>query len=455
MSVLFKAGSEICKACTNTSTAKYRYSFSKAERFPKPKEEILTPKQEELQKKINYKKHDYYALPSTLNNRYTKFGYGNRTDFTGGAKKDKNENEKLSKSEAIQNKDNKFEIDKRHLHGPQYTMANGREKYGKVYIESAQFLDKSIPGPAVYDVLKKVNQDFGYDAPKVSFGGLDPETRLKKLAKIKEEEKRLKMEEKEKQKTDPTYNSKVTIQIRPSGKYVVSQIPNVNSLNFEKDKSKRTQFEANKNPGPSDYDKDNFSLNKSLMGKIFQSKYRSSEPITFGSRTESKNNKNDRIGPGSYMIPSDFGIYLSKDYNDPKYQIPIPEKKEEDPHPWRHGMKKIKKKTDEDNDNNYNDYNDNNDNNDYNQNNQEEPTPTPGYDDNKDKEEDKYKDQEEDLSGLIMLRDILMYDTNEINEIEEKDKNEKKDKVKEDETPNKEEDKESEVIMLRDILTYH
>ena len=450
MSVLFKAGSEICKANTNTSTAKYRYSFPKAERFPKPKEEILSPKQEELQKKINYKKHDYYALPSTLNNRYTNFGYGNRTDFTGGEKKSKkenDENENLSKSEAIPNRDNKFEIDKKSLHGPQFTMANGREKYGKVYIESTKLLDKSIPGPAVYDVLKKVNKDFGYDAPKISFGGLDPETRLKRLAKIKEEEKRLKKEEKEKEKTDPIYNSKVTIQIRPSGKYFVSQIPNVNSINFEKDKSKRTQFEAKKSPGPSDYDKDNISLNKPLMGKIFQSKYRSSEPISFGGRYQPKNDENSNIGPGSYMIPSDFGIYLSKDYDDPKYKIPIPEKKEEDPRPWRHGMKKIKKKTEDDNDNNDNYNNDNNDNNDnnnnnndnyndYNQDNQEEE-PTPGYYDNKDKEENKDQDQEEDNSGLIMLRDILMYNSNEINEMEEKAKNEKKDKVAA-ETPNKE-----------------
>ena len=186
------------------------------------------------------------------------------------------------------------------------------------------------------------------------------------------------------------------------------------------------------------------------MGKIFQSKYRSSEPITFGTKIEPKYDNNSNIGPGSYMIPSDFGIYLSKDYNDPKYKIPIPEKKEEDPRPWRHGMKKIKKKTEEDdnNDNYNNDYN-----NDYNQDNQEEE-PTPGYNDNKDNEENKDRDQEEDLSGLEMLRDKLMYKSDEINEMETKGKNENKGKVEE-KTPNKEEDKESEVIMLRDILTYH
>ena len=36
MSVIVKAGSDICKANTNTSTAKFQYSFSKASRFPIP-----------------------------------------------------------------------------------------------------------------------------------------------------------------------------------------------------------------------------------------------------------------------------------------------------------------------------------------------------------------------------------------------------------------------------------
>jgi len=32
-SVLYKAGAEICKACTNLSSAKYQYSFPRAPRF--------------------------------------------------------------------------------------------------------------------------------------------------------------------------------------------------------------------------------------------------------------------------------------------------------------------------------------------------------------------------------------------------------------------------------------
>ena len=101
--IFFKCGSEICKAPTNSSTAKYRYSFPKASRFPGDK--ILTKEEKEkelekeekrkqdqlrLEEKVKYKKHDYYLLPSTLNRRYCKFGYGDKVDFTGTKNKNKN-----------------------------------------------------------------------------------------------------------------------------------------------------------------------------------------------------------------------------------------------------------------------------------------------------------------------------------------------------------------------------
>ena len=54
-SVFYKCGLEISKACTNNSTAKCMYSFSKAPRFPgdkvKTKEEIQKEKEEEKKKK--------------------------------------------------------------------------------------------------------------------------------------------------------------------------------------------------------------------------------------------------------------------------------------------------------------------------------------------------------------------------------------------------------------------
>ena len=444
MSIIFKAGSEICKSITNTSTAKYQFSFPKAERFPKPREIKPDPKYEELEKKINYKHQDYYLLPSTLNNRYTRFGYGQRSDFTGGAK--------VSKSVSQSENKIRTEPDKSFFTGPKYSFANGREKYEKVYVESTKPLDRNIPGPAKYDILKKVTHDFGYDAPKISFGGLDPETRLKALNKKKEEQKLLMMEEKENEKKNPSYKPKVTIQIRPSGKYAVSHIPNVNSINYEKDKSKRTQFEANKNPGPSDYDKDNISLNKSLLGKIFPSKYRSHERITFTERHDVKDSRSNYPGPGSYIIPSDFGIYLSKDYNDekkyPKDNVYVEPKKEQDPRPWRHGMKKIVKKEEGEDDNNYYNEQNNEDNQEMQENPEEEnkveeQTPTP--DDNNKEGKNKEGEGEKNKEG-----DKKEENKNENKEGDNKDEN--KEGKKEEGT--KDEDKESDVILLRDILTY-
>ena len=51
-------------------------------------------------------------------------------------------------------------------------------------------------GFAKYDILKKVTNYFGYDAPKVSFAGLDPEARLKALKKIKVKQNQIIKEEK-------------------------------------------------------------------------------------------------------------------------------------------------------------------------------------------------------------------------------------------------------------------
>ena len=85
MSVIVKAGSEICKANTNTSTAKFQYSFSKAERFPIPNlaEKIITKKlQEKIEKgenvKIRESHYQFYNLPETKSTRKTTFCKGNK-----------------------------------------------------------------------------------------------------------------------------------------------------------------------------------------------------------------------------------------------------------------------------------------------------------------------------------------------------------------------------------------
>ena len=249
MSVIVMAGSSICKANTNTSTAKYQYTFSKATRFPEQK---FDPKRTGT--------YRFYSLPTTISKRYTKFGYGTKSDFTKG---DKNTSPKFYNLGT--------DFDQKSPHGPKYSFANGREKYGKVFLETAKLFDKNIPGPAKYNILKP----FGSDAPKVSFKRrYDNSESKKRTLEIEKDENS--------QKRD---FSTVTIQIRPTGKYSVSHIPNVNSLKFDKDKSKRTKIVENNNPGPGSYEA------KQLMGRIFPSQYRSYEPFSIAQKYKIKEKK--------------------------------------------------------------------------------------------------------------------------------------------------------------------
>ena len=364
-------------------------------------------------------------MPSTLSKRYTKLGYGTKSDFTKG---DKNYFPKLYNTGT--------DFDLRNPHGPKYSFANARDKYGKVFLESIKPFDKYVPGPAKYNILKQ----FGSDAPKVSFKGKydNVETKKKKL----EEE-----EEKEREKQNEGKNkefSTITIQIRTSGKYAVSQIPNVNSMRFDKDKSKRTKFVANSNPGPGAYDA------KQLMGRIFPSQYRSHEPISIAQRLKVKDSRTNYPGPGSYLMPSDFGIYQSKDADKyPKENVYVEEKKKDvDPKPWRHGMKKIKPKPEvEENEENY----DNDNNNDYDnkdqdnqeqENKNEEQTPKNVEEKKKEEEPKKEEPKKEEKKD------------EEKKEEEKKEEEKKEEEAKKEEDTKKDEDKKSECVFLRNILEY-
>ena len=278
MSVIVKSGSEICKANTNTSTAKYQYSFSKAERFPIPNlaEKIRTKKlQDKLDKgetlpvPIRESHYNFYDLPSTKSNRRTTFGKGNKYDFTKAFNNCK---------EAYYNP--RTDFDKAHPHGPMYSFTKA-ERSGKGKIKKKEepeenkeenkkkeLVDLDGPSPARYNYLKP----FGFDAPKVSMKGRH-NTPIKKKGEKEGEEAEKKEEEK-------PYLTKVTIQIRNTGKYVVSQIPNVNSLKYDKDKSKRTQFDANKNPGP-----DKYIIPSLICNKVSESQYRNYEKIRISGRT--------------------------------------------------------------------------------------------------------------------------------------------------------------------------
>ena len=422
MSVIVKSGSEICKANTNTSTAKFQYSFSKAERFPIPNlaEKIRTKKlQDKLDKgetlpvPIRESHYNFYDLPSTKSNRRTTFGKGNKYDFTKAGNNCK---------EAYYNP--RTDFDPAHPHGPKYSFTRA-DRSGKGKIEKKkkdedeenkqenkkkEEVDIDGPSPARYNYLKP----FGYDAPKVSMKGRH-NTPIKRHGE-KEGEESEKKEEK-----DP-YLTKVTIQIRNTGKYVVSQIPNVNSIKFDKDKSRRTRFDANKNPGPNVY-----VIPSLICNKISESQYRNYEKIRISGRTNIKDSRSNYPGPGSYPLPSDFGIYESKDKDKYPAENVYPEKKYKpaDDKPWRHNMKKIKPKNEEEenagDDYQYNqDDNNNNDEspNDNNEQQQNEETPedkneqTPKEEKREETPKEEHK-EEDKKSETLLLRDILVYKAGE------------------------------------------
>ena len=62
-------------------------------------------------------------------------------------------------------------------------------------------------------------------------------------------------------------------------------------------------------PAPNAYFAD-----KTLMGNIYNSKYRSGQYITMSKRLQKCGYKNDYPGPGSYLRFSEFGILVPKDY---------------------------------------------------------------------------------------------------------------------------------------------
>ena len=302
-SILYKAGSEICKACTNSSTAKYQYSFSRSPRFgfgdayKSLKEQRLEEKKrrEEEEEKIKnkqYVKHDFYSLPSTLDKRFTRFGYGKKVDFTAGRRYD----------------------------------------IGK----SATLTDKTRE-----EILEKIKN----------------EVILKEPEGIKEKKK-----------------------------YYFS-----------------------------------------LMGSNFPSKFRSNEGITICERHKPKDLRDDNPGPGAYIMPSEFGIYQKEDPDRYKYE----KKEEEDPKPWRHGMKKIKPKEeaedygggedigggDDGNQDNENNDQGNQEENQDNQDNQENKDNQDNQEENKNEENEHKNENEEDKeSECIMLRDMLMYKKKKKNE---------------------------------------
>ena len=454
MSRIVKWGSEICKANTNNSTAKFQYSFSKASRFPIPNyaEQIRKKKlmakiengEEVIEKKIKKESsYPYYNIPSTLSLRKTSFGFGKKYDFT-----------KVGNYCIKSCYNPGTDFDQKNPHGPKYSFTRAprsgkapiikrkkqeEENEEKKVNNKKEIVDPDGPGPDKYNYLKP----FGYDAPKVSMKFRHGNTPVKKKG-----EKEGEGEEINKKIAEKPYLTKVTIQISKSGKYAVSQIPNVNSIRFDKDGSKRTKFVSNQNPAPNKY-----VLPKIFGGHIIESQYRSYEPITIAQRFSAKDSRSNYPGPGSYIMPSDFGQYESKDASKyPKENVYVVEKPHFEEKAWRHNMKKIKPKKKKENNEYNNDYDYNNDNgNDYNN----------GIDEQHQDDNNTHKEKEE--THQYKYVNVIKREKEEEEEkdnIKEKEKKEEK-KVEDDKEPGKKEedkeeekDKKSEYILLRDILEY-
>lgn len=292
MSVIAQSGIEVAKACLNTSTSKQMYTFSKASRFPTLKRSSST---------------GFYNIPTTLSKRATSFGFGNKLDLI---KKDKYNKATFH--------DNSSDFNRKSPHGPQYSFSNGREKYGKVYLDSVKMFDKEIPGPGKLYIMKP----FGSESPKYTMRSRNdnPVTRKEKVIP---------------NPAPNLYNNVYKMNVY--GKYPISSVRNVNSIRMNFDKTKRSDYIINKNPGPGSYNK------KTLLSRIIESKYTSYEPRSILERHIDKDSRTNYPGPGSYKIHSDFGQYLSKDAEKyPVENVYVEKKPKFEERPWRKGMKETK-----------------------------------------------------------------------------------------------------------------
>ena len=244
------SGEPICNSPLNHSKSKYMYSFGKAQRFP------LIGKR--------YEGSFFYNLPEVRMKRSASIGYGNKYDFTLDAK---------SKSPVFYNF--KSDFDQKNPNGPKYSFGLGRDRMYKSF-------DMAGPGPGKYNTL----MPFGRDGIKYTM--------------------RIKY-----QRSSSTGNfgtpgpgTYATItKINPNGTFTLSKYENVHPVEFCKDKSKRFNYAYEITPGPSDYKKG------SMFGKIYDSRFRSTNGISMRPKFKIKDSRDLYPGPGAYKFFSEFGIY--------------------------------------------------------------------------------------------------------------------------------------------------
>ena len=144
--------------------------------------------------------------------RSTTLGKGGKYDFTKEGK----------------NKNNQFynlgsDFDQKNAHSPKWTFGIGRNHFEKVYAENGKIIDKNIPGPGVYDVLKP----FGSDSQKFSMRG--------KLNDNKNKSNKLLI---------PGPGEYAAVSTSASGKYPLSQHKNTYNIIWSLNKSNKFEYEG-------------------------------------------------------------------------------------------------------------------------------------------------------------------------------------------------------------------
>lgn len=143
--------------------------------------------------------------------RSTTLGKGGKYDFTKEAK---------NKNSQFYNLGSDF--DQKNSHSPKFTFGISREHYDKVYYENGKSIDKHIPGPGLYNILKP----FGIDAQKFSIRG-------------RSEEK-----EKTKKNVVPGPGEYVQKSTFTTGKYPLSQYKNTSNIIWSHCKSNKLEYES-------------------------------------------------------------------------------------------------------------------------------------------------------------------------------------------------------------------
>lgn len=223
--------------------------------------------------------HAFYDLPPVKSKRSTTFGYGNKYDFTQGQSNNPPPNAYTVKG-AIDGSTKKG-----------FSFGLSREQ---MLITGGAFVgDKTSPGPGAYDVRETNKVSLAYSFRPRTNSLESHNTSLKAPG-------------------PGQYPLLETIS--PKGKIFISKYKSAATTVFSPASSDRfAKKEDGEKPGPGAYNVGN-EINP--KGSYFLSKYKTNVGRTFGismrKQASTGTLRSEVPGPGSYRLPSDFGIYESK-----------------------------------------------------------------------------------------------------------------------------------------------